>query len=146
MTRPTLLLPLLAFAASAVVACSADDDDRCTFGVDCPPCEGTLAEAGATCPAMFDGTAQQLPACTAGRPALYDAFVCGDSFELMTTIGFFNEKCFYDASSQQLVSATTLGDTLSYCEGTSFVISSGRIMFTGMCEGPTATNDCRSQP
>jgi hypothetical protein len=87
-------------------------------------CEGSLSEVGAGCPAMFDGTYGQLPACSAY--ARQYVFVCGQVISLVISGGYASGSCFYDSTSHKLVGAQLASDIPHYC-GNSYTKSAGTI-------------------
>jgi hypothetical protein len=83
-----------------------------SLGVD--RCTGSLSDLGTRCPASFDGTAADLPACSyAGEDQTVtlcgnvNALSQGGSFEAMT--------CYYDAATHVLVGARETSDALGVC-------------------------------
>src|SRR5262245_57704872 len=93
----------VAVLAVSLAACSGGDqgkDNGCNH-------EGELSTVGARCPAMYDGTEANLPACwTDGVPfPVHDRSVwqCQDLHLLQFWWGLGELTCYYDTTSQALV-------------------------------------------
>lgn len=86
------------------------------------PCTGSVAEVGQGCPATFDGTETQLPACEPNTRPM--SRMCGGLIDLAQTSGS-GVECFYDSTTYALVGARAFGD-VQICEG-GFQKTAGRV-------------------
>ena len=87
-------------------------------------CEGSLSEIGAGCLATFDGTFEQLPACTEYMSQF--VLACGEFTDLVLSGGYTGVSCFYDSTSHALVGAQWVSDIPEFC-GNSYTKSAGRV-------------------
>jgi hypothetical protein len=91
-------------------------------------CIGSISDVSGRCPASFDGSVADLPAC----PGLNQTVkLCGDVLALGQGGGFTALSCYYDAATHVLVGALEVSDTTEFCSGGSF----GR--FDGQVPGPS---------
>lgn len=115
----------IAFASALAVV--AGLSEGCTS-----TCTGSLADVGASCPATFDGTPEQLPPCT-GLPVNQSVHLCGDLI-VLSMGGYAGITCYYEGTSLTLVGARLFSDTADFC-GDSFSKTAGR---TPACNEPPA--------
>jgi len=104
-------------------------------------CRGSLAEVGRGCPATFDGTEAELPACPlpAGSQIVRN---CDDGILITFSTGYVGQECFYDLATHALVGADIFSDTPSYCGG-SFGKVAGRLPFSSCRSSvPALQSDC----
>ena len=97
-------------------------------------CRGELDEVGHGCPAMFDGTSENLPACK--QLGIQQAWTCDDVIALSLGAGVFSVDCYYGASSHLLVGAMEVNDTNTLC-GNSFTKTAGEVP-TANCRFPVS--------
>jgi hypothetical protein len=129
-------LALLALVAGGVAGCSGSSSSS--------RCEGDLADVGNECPATFDGTPDQLPACSNGFAMTFTVRACGDLIRLGISRFVLGSACYYDASTHTLVGAQAWRDIPEFCGDTSLAIYAGRVE---PCPSePLVTKDCGSQP
>ena len=112
-----------------------------SLGASCNrDCRGSLREVGADCPATFDGTEAQLPAC----PSVFvmSARRCGDLIELELG-NLSGTQCAYDAKTHALVGAMIYTDINVYCDGDSYTKFAGRVPDMSCSNVPfTVTKTC----
>jgi hypothetical protein len=97
-------------------------------------CTGPLEEVSAGCAATYDGT--HPPPCARG---ITEGWIetCDGLVTLVYYLPAFQVWCSYDQTSHALVGAAELGDTDTYCNGTSSVLSAGRLPLTDCSQSPT---------
>lgn len=102
-------------------------------------CEGSLAEVGRGCPAMFDGTPEQVPPCPS-VPVSQSVGHCEGLVELSQG-GYIGSVCYYDAASHLLVGAKEFSDTTDFCEN-SFSRTAGRTPAAICSDVPSFQRQC----
>lgn len=91
-------------------------------GVD--RCNGSISDVSGRCPASFDGSVADLPAC----PGLSQTVqLCGDVIALGQGGGFTSLTCYFDATTHVLVGALEVSDSPQFCEGGSFARFNGQV-------------------
>jgi hypothetical protein len=86
-------------------------------------CSGSISDVGGRCPASFDGSAADLPACSGVDQTVR---LCGDVIALGQGGGFTAVTCYYDTATHVLVGALELSDAPGFC-GDSFGRLDGQI-------------------
>ena len=102
-------------------------------------CEGSLADVGRGCPAMFDGTPEQVPPCPSA-PVSQSVGHCEGLVDLSQG-GYVGSVCYYDTASHLLVGAKELSDTTDFC-GNSFSRTAGRTPGTVCSDLPSFQRQC----
>jgi hypothetical protein len=77
-------------------------------------CTGSLSDVGTRCPASFDGTADDVPACAYARED-QTVTLCGNVNVLTQGGAFEAMTCYYDAATYVLVAARETSDELGPC-------------------------------
>jgi hypothetical protein len=77
------------------------------------------------CPASFDGSEAELPACRPSDGYTQTVWVC-DVIYLHTGVGTTEGDCYYDGGSHALVGARRYATTSAFCDGGSLTESAGR--------------------
>jgi hypothetical protein len=118
-TRPSLI----AFAAAGLAApwlfgCSSPGMTSCANDFDF-----LAGEIG--CPASFDGTASQLPACRPSDGYNQTVWSC-DVIYLHTGTGTTEGDCYYDDVRHALVGVRRYATATGFCDGGSLTESAGR--------------------
>jgi hypothetical protein len=117
------IAPIAATLVAVLLSCSDSDPGATNM------CTGTLASVGEHCPATYDGTEANLPACPApgdvGFPvADRTVWQCQDLIILQYGSGFAALVCSYDTTSHALVGAERGDDTP--CDPQHFSVQAGR--------------------
>jgi hypothetical protein len=92
-----------------------------------PPCTNDLdfIAAAIGCPASFDGSEAQLPACRASDGYTQTVWSC-DVIYLHTGMGTMEGDCYYDDASHALVGVRRYATMSAFCDGGSLTESAGR--------------------
>jgi hypothetical protein len=91
------------------------------------PCTGPYDEVTAGCPAAYDGTQANLPACESNSACVL-AQTCGDDLVGVEIANpFMGHECFYDATTHALVGGLLFVDDGAYRGGSSATQSAGRV-------------------
>ena len=77
------------------------------------------------CPASFDGSESQLPACRPSDGYNQTVWSC-DVIYLHTGLGTIEGDCYYDDATHALVGVRRYATTFAFCDGGSLTESAGR--------------------
>lgn len=139
---------LLAACSSGTLVPDAGGPDGGGATQDAGKCIGDLATVGAGCPAMFDGTEANLPACRGisdiSARQRQSVWHCQNLIILSDSDGFVVGICYYDATSHALVGAQRGTDTPGFCGQTSLLIEAGRTNQMCLENAPTTERPCNA--